>query len=227
MDPVCMLTIYPQLLQNFVYKPPRMKFNVIGLVDSLRFVFSRDLLVAEVRLLAEPVHTGPHASIRQLFESRSVNYVVHGSSPHTLAEADSEAVFTLQAVALMGGLCLLSCKSGAVCDFLPLQLHALWRGAMRHWFLGLDHCHSVLQSFCRKFVWHRECLWPEELPKPCLLVLAAEDDLVPSKLLRQLLQSINHPCEVGIHCLPHHQNVHKTCWDLRLSCMSELATVLL
>lgn len=53
------------------------------------------------------------------------------------------------------------------------------------------------QSFCRKFVWHRECLWPEELPEPCLLVLAAEDDLVPSKLLRQLLTSINHPCEVN------------------------------
>ena len=53
-----------------------------------------------------------------------------------------------------------------------------------------------MQSFCRKFVWHRECLWPEELPEPCLLVLAAEDDLVPSKLLRQLLQTINHPCEV-------------------------------
>ena len=49
MDPVCMLTIYPQLLQNFVYKKPRMVANVLGLVDSLRFVFSRDLLVAEVR----------------------------------------------------------------------------------------------------------------------------------------------------------------------------------
>lgn len=64
---------------------------------------------------------------------------------------------------------------------------------------GLTACHHLLQSFCRKFVWHRECLWPEELPEPCLLVLAAEDDLVPSKLLRQLLQSINHPCEVGAH----------------------------
>ena len=48
MDPVCMLTIYPQLLQNFVYKMPRLSANVLGLVDSLRFVFSRDLLVAEV-----------------------------------------------------------------------------------------------------------------------------------------------------------------------------------
>ena len=54
----------------------------------------------------------------------------------------------------------------------------------------------LLQSFCRKFVWHRECLWPEELPAACMLVLAAEDDLVPSKLVREMLQRINHPCEV-------------------------------
>ena len=50
MDPVCMLTIYPQLLRNFVYKMPdfmRMT-SLLGFVDSLRFVFSRDLMVAEV-----------------------------------------------------------------------------------------------------------------------------------------------------------------------------------
>lgn len=60
MDPVCMLTIYPQLLQNFVYKAPRMNFNVIGLVDSLRFVFSRDLLVAEVGMAAVFLHACPN-----------------------------------------------------------------------------------------------------------------------------------------------------------------------
>lgn len=50
MDPVCMLTIYPQLLRNFVYKMPNfMRLNsLLGFVDSLRFVFSRDLMVAEV-----------------------------------------------------------------------------------------------------------------------------------------------------------------------------------
>ena len=50
MDPVCMLTIYPQLLRNFVYKMPNfMRMNsLLGFVDSLRFVFSRDLMVAEV-----------------------------------------------------------------------------------------------------------------------------------------------------------------------------------
>ena len=29
-----------------------------------------------------------------------------------------------------------------------------------------------------------------------MLVLAAEDDLVPSKLVREMLLQMNHPCEV-------------------------------
>lgn len=51
LDPVCMLTIYPQLLRNFVYKMPNWArlASMLGVVDSLRFVFSRDLMVAEVR----------------------------------------------------------------------------------------------------------------------------------------------------------------------------------
>ena len=52
------------------------------------------------------------------------------------------------------------------------------------------------QSFCRKFVWHRECLWPEDLPDAAMLVLAAQDDLVPSALVRAMLAKMNHPCEV-------------------------------
>jgi pimeloyl-ACP methyl ester carboxylesterase len=50
LDPVCMLTIYPQLLQNFVYKPPTMAAGTraaLAAVDSARFLFSRDLVVAE------------------------------------------------------------------------------------------------------------------------------------------------------------------------------------
>lgn len=59
-----------------------------------------------------------------------------------------------------------------------------------------DAVHGVLQSFCRKLVWHRECLWPQDLPQHCLLVLEAEDDLVPSKLARTMLHKMKHPCDV-------------------------------
>lgn len=46
-DPVSMLTIYPQLLHNFVY---RTFHPADGLIDSLRYAFSRDLVIAAVRV---------------------------------------------------------------------------------------------------------------------------------------------------------------------------------
>ena len=62
---------------------------------------------------------------------------------------------------------------------------------------------GALQSFCRKLVWHRECLWPQDLPQHCLLVLEAEDDLVPSKLARTMLHKMKHPCDVRSPLLFH------------------------
>ena len=60
---------------------------------------------------------------------------------------------------------------------------------------------GAVQSFCRKLVWHRECLWPQDLPQHCLLVLEAEDDLVPSKLARTMLHKMKHPCDVRLPVL--------------------------
>ena len=50
-DPVCLMTCYPDLLQNFIYCQPNWSrlFSHVGLMDALRFVCSRDLLIAEVR----------------------------------------------------------------------------------------------------------------------------------------------------------------------------------
>ena len=52
-DPVCLLTIYPQLLRNFLYKVPTMLSfsSLLGVIDWMRYLFSRDLLIAEVKLL--------------------------------------------------------------------------------------------------------------------------------------------------------------------------------
>jgi len=50
-DPVCFLTCYPQLLYNFIYKVPNLA-DALGSLPSLvaaaRFLFSRDLIIAEV-----------------------------------------------------------------------------------------------------------------------------------------------------------------------------------
>ena len=49
-DPVCLMTCFPDLLHNFVYRAPRWDnvFSHIGFMDILRFICSRDLLIAEV-----------------------------------------------------------------------------------------------------------------------------------------------------------------------------------
>ena len=47
-DPVCMYTIHPSLLANFIYKMPSMrKLDILSLVDSVRYLFSRDIVIAE------------------------------------------------------------------------------------------------------------------------------------------------------------------------------------
>jgi len=50
-DPVCFLTCYPQLLYSFVYKVPLLSetlSSITGLLSAARFLFSRDLIIAEV-----------------------------------------------------------------------------------------------------------------------------------------------------------------------------------
>ena len=57
MDPVCMLTCYPQLLANFVYKLPTLQdatSSIMGLTNSIRWLLARDLIIAEVCLHSQP-----------------------------------------------------------------------------------------------------------------------------------------------------------------------------
>ena len=53
MDPVCMLTCYPQLLHSFVYKTSSLREafgSLEGFANAVSIVFSRDLIISEVRL---------------------------------------------------------------------------------------------------------------------------------------------------------------------------------
>ena len=51
-DPVCLMTCCPQLLHSFIYKVPAWGWAMLttptGFMDLLRFIISRDLMVAEV-----------------------------------------------------------------------------------------------------------------------------------------------------------------------------------
>ena len=47
-DAVCLLTCWPGLLYNFIYRKPSCHLDGKGCLDVIRFVCSRDLMVAEV-----------------------------------------------------------------------------------------------------------------------------------------------------------------------------------
>ena len=47
-DAVCLLTCWPGLLYNFIYRKPACSLDGKGCLDVLRFICSRDLMIAEV-----------------------------------------------------------------------------------------------------------------------------------------------------------------------------------
>ena len=52
MDPVAMMTVFPQLLASFIYKPATLadSFRSFqGLANSVRFLIARDMIISEVR----------------------------------------------------------------------------------------------------------------------------------------------------------------------------------
>ena len=61
---MCFLTCYPQLLYNFVYKVPLLSEclgSVAGILGAARFLFSRDLIISEVRPF--PCRPGPSCDV--------------------------------------------------------------------------------------------------------------------------------------------------------------------
>ena len=55
-DPVCLLTCCPKLLRNFIYELPKLNLSLLGaagFMDLIRFFCARDLIIAEVRIIAE------------------------------------------------------------------------------------------------------------------------------------------------------------------------------
>lgn len=67
-DPVCCLTCYPQLLYNFVYNDTisiqEALCSVLGLSNVLRFIISRDLIIAEVGIVTRTCLSLPARSKR-------------------------------------------------------------------------------------------------------------------------------------------------------------------
>ena len=136
-DPVCLLTIYPQLLRNFVYKPAAVLARWRSRGDPARFGAPLGAIWKRWR---------PGKGGRPTSEDGAARR-------STLSSGLSAALATIDSARFLFSRDLV-----------------------------------VAEAFCRRFVWHRECLWPHELcPASTLLVLAGQDDLVPSSLVIRLL----------------------------------------
>jgi len=75
-DPVCFLTCYPHLLYNFIYKVPRawdvLTGGLEGVMGAARFLFSRDLIIAEARARCpKPTLTVSLAHLHRLAQARA------------------------------------------------------------------------------------------------------------------------------------------------------------
>ena len=169
LDPVCALTIYPQLLANFVYKPP------LALLSK-----------GEKRKDAESRSRGgcfwPKQAEEEVGEKEEASSPTASSSsappppppPSPFAAAASAA----SAAAATARALLTSFDSARFLFSRDL---------------------TVGETFCRRFAWHRECLWPQDLRhggRSTLLGLAAGDDLVPSGLVRSALAAAGSAASV-------------------------------
>ena len=155
LDPVCALTIYPQLLANFVYKPPVALLGR-GSADSR----SRSGYFWP-KQEEEPLPTTASSS--------SSSSPSPSPSPSRLAAAASAA-----SSAAAAARALLTAVDSA------------------RFLFSRDL--TVGEAFCRRFAWHRECLWPQDLRhsgKSTLFGLAGGDDLVPSALVKRALAVAN------------------------------------
>ena len=170
LDPVCALTIYPQLLANFVYKPP------LALLSK-----------GEKRKDAESRSRGgcfwPKQAEEEVGEKEEASSPTASSSSSALPPPPPPSPFAAAA----------SAASSAAATARAL----LTSFDSARFLFSRDL--TVGEAFCRRFAWHRECLWPQDLRhggRSTLLGLAAGDDLVPSGLVRSALAAAGSAASV-------------------------------
>ena len=144
----------------------------------------------------------------------SAAMVGHSYGTFVLSRLVQTAPHRVQSLTLLDPVCMLTIypqllrnfvyKAPAwACGSLSARLKAV--DAAR-WLFARDL--TVAEAFCRRFAWHRECLWPQEMVGPggaaTLLVLAGRDDLVPSALVTRMLAAQGSAARVEAHAHAGH-----------------------
>ena len=202
MDPVCMMTCFPQLLHNFVYKLPSVAEcfgSVPGLINGVRWLVARDMIIAEV--LSPPMQAVPACMLTEPLQQRaclnkplsSVRLAWMHVCPRCIDEHAVRHVVTHWQLPACWSSCWTAPCSRPSSLLFPAappqscpEQELIWDGL-------------VAQTFCRRFLWHELMLWPEDMPDRTLIAMAAEDDLVPSTLVVGQCQAAGSSATLLLH----------------------------
>lgn len=132
------------------------------------------------------------AVLRSELGCQEASWVGHSYGTLVMSRVHKLHPQAVHSMVLLEPVALLPCWPSLLHNFLytlPTLREALtWRGFVRALRCVLAREVSVAETFRWHFKWHELILWPQDLPQRSLVVLSEEDDLVPSPLLRSLLQ---------------------------------------
>lgn len=135
--------------------------------------------------------------------------VGHSYGTFVLSRLAQTAPDVVQSLVLLDPVCMLTIYPQLLKNFVYKPPSA-WSAGARAALAAVDSARflfsrdlTVAEAFCRRFAWHRECLWPQDSPADgrTLLVLAAADDLVPCELVTRVLAASRPDVRVALH--PH------------------------
>ena len=135
--------------------------------------------------------------------------VGHSYGTFVLSRLAQTAPEVVQSLVLLDPVCMLTIYPQLLKNFVYKPPSA-WSAGARAALAAVDSARflfsrdlTVAEAFCRRFAWHRECLWPQDSPPDgrTLLVLAAADDLVPCELVTRVLAASRPDVRVALH--PH------------------------
>ena len=124
---------------------------------------------------------------------RSVRLVGHSYGTFCCARIIHKHPQLVSAACLIDPVCFLLIMPDILSNFLVNPPRSPWKHGVAAYardLIRIVFCsreESISHAFCRDFYWHQYTLWFDQLPQRSIVVLSAEDEIVPSAALRKYL----------------------------------------
>ena len=133
----------------------------------------------------------------------SASVVGHSYGTFMASRLVQRAPERVQSMALLDPVCFIMFDGKLIHNF----VYKPQNGAITTWLVARDLHHAT--SVCRNFFWSLLNLWPDQLPDHSLVVLSANDDLVPVEATMTMLEGERPDVEVLLHDTHKHADFIK------------------